>query len=182
MQTAVFFAPGFEEIEALTVVDILRRASIDVLMVSVSDSLMVTGSHAIAVSCDAMFQEVDFAGVDMLILPGGMPGAAHLSKHDGLRAVLKNFNDMNLPIAAICAAPFILGDMKMLQGRRAVCFPGFEQHLAGAHLTENLVVVDKNIITAKGAGAAMAFAFEIVEFLRGKSFADELAAKMIFAR
>jgi len=182
MQTAVFFAPGFEEIEALTVVDVLRRASIDVLMVSITESRMVKGSHAISVECDTLFDEADFKSVSMLILPGGMPGAAHLSKHEGLKALLKSFNDKKLPLAAICAAPFILGDMNLLQGRRAVCFPGFEQHLSGATVSDEAVVVDKNILTAKGAGAAMLFAFEIVEFLRGKSIADDLADKMIFAR
>lgn len=182
MQTAVHFAEGFEEIEALAVVDILRRASIPTIMVSVTGQLAVTGSHQIRVYCDKLFEEVDYESIDMLILPGGMPGASHLQQHEGLNKQILRFNAEKKKLAAICAAPMVLGKLGVLDGKKAICFPGFEQHLQGVQLQSQEVVVDRHIVTAKGAGVAIDFAFELVEALKGKEFADDLAAKMIHQR
>ncbi len=165
---AVFLAVGFEEIEAVTVIDILRRAGLEVDVISASGSDCVEGSHGIILSTDKLFYTVDYDVYDMLILPGGMPGTDNLNAHDGLKELLLRFNDRGKHIAAICAAPLVLGELGILDGRDAICYPGFEKRLKGAKISKDSVVRSKNIITGKGAGYADDFAFEIL-----KDFIDE---------
>ncbi|WP_321333533.1 DJ-1 family glyoxalase III [uncultured Bacteroides sp.] len=174
----VFFADGFEEIEALTAVDVLRRAGLKVEMVSTTSEDVVTGAHGVVVTCDLLFDECDFMDAVMLLLPGGMPGAASLSKHKGLRELLLDYNSRKKPIAAICAAPMALGKLGLLKGRKATCYPGFESYLAGAECIDQQVVKDGHIITANGPGAAMAFSLAVVEFLLGKEKVQELVVAM----
>ena len=131
-KVSVFFADGCEEIEALTVVDVLRRAGVHTDMVSVTGNLEVTGAHQIVITTDVRFEEMDFADTEMLVLPGGMPGTLHLQEHEGLCTLLQAYDKEKKQIAAICAAPSVLGGLGILNGRKACCYPGFEEKLTGA--------------------------------------------------
>ncbi len=175
---AVHLAHGFEEIEAISIIDVLRRAEIKVIMVSVVNTLEVEGSHGIKVVADQIFEDVDYKKVDMIVLPGGMPGSLNLDKHEGLRKQILAFNKNNKPLGAICAAPLVLGNLGILEGKKATCYPGFEKYLTGAEITGNPAVISGNIVTAKGAGVAIQFALKIVEFLINKKTACDLAKKM----
>lgn len=175
----VFFADGFEEIEALTTIDVLRRAEMDVQMISVTDNELVTGAHGVSVLTDAMLDGYDLDPAEMLVLPGGMPGAATLSEHEGLRKLILEYTEEGKPIAAICAAPMVLGKMGLLEGKKVTCYPGFEEFLEGAEVTGAMVEVDGNLITGRGPGAAMGFALAIVEFFRGEGKVQELKKAMI---
>lgn len=177
----VFFADGFEEVEAFTAVDVMRRAGLNVEMVTVTPDEIVTGAHDVPVLCDKNIANCDFFDADMVVLPGGMPGAATLDKCDDLRKLILRFAQENRPIAAICAAPMVLGKLGLLKGKKATCYPGFEQFLEGAECTGALVERDGNIITGKGPGAAMAFALAAVECLTGKEKAKELKEAMCIA-
>ncbi len=173
-----FFADGFEEIEAFTAIDTLRRAGMDVVLVSVTGDEIVVGAHDISVLCDAMFENCDFFDAELLLLPGGMPGAATLEKHAGLHKLITSFAAKNKPLAAICAAPMVLGKMGLLKGRKVTCYPSFEQYLEGAECVDELVVRDGNIITGMGPGGAMHFALEIVDMLEGPEKVAELKEAM----
>ena len=175
----VFFAEGFEEIEALTIVDVLRRADIPVSMVSVTGKLSVTGAHGIAVQTDLLFEDADYNDAEILILPGGLPGAHNLNNHEGLKEKLVSFNDAGKKVAAICAAPLVLGGLNMLDGKKATCYPGFENELTGASLSTDLVVKEDNVVTSRGPGTALNFALKLVEELKGKNLADQLANAML---
>lgn len=176
----IMLANGFEEIEALTVVDVVRRAGLEALTVSISNSNEVKGAHSIRVAADILISEADLEESDLVVLPGGMPGALNLRNSEPLCLALKARASHNRPIAAICAAPFILGELGILDGKRATCYPGFEDHLHGAAHTGEMVEQDGNIITAKGPAAAADFALTIVEALCGKAKADEVAAGMLY--
>ena len=131
----VFFADGFEEVEAFTSVDVMRRAGLNVEMITVTPDEIVTGAHDVPVLCDKNVVNCDFYDADLVLLPGGMPGAATLEKCPELRKLVLDFAEKNKPIAAICAAPMILGKLGLLKGRKATCYPGFEQYLEGAECT-----------------------------------------------
>lgn len=176
----VFFADGFEEIEAFASVDVLRRAGLHVEMVSVTPDEIVKGAHGISVLCDRNIVNCDFYDASMLLLPGGMPGAATLGECEDLRRELLRFAEADKPIAAICAAPMVLGQLGILRGKKATCYPGFEHLLNGAEYTASLVERDGNIITGKGPGAAMDFALAVVELLKGKETVHELREAMIY--
>ena len=172
---AIFLAHGFEEIEALCVVDILRRADIDICTVSVTEDLRVTGAHDITVRCDKTIAQIDTC--DVLILPGGMPGTTNLMQCKKLQTLCLDTAKNGL-VAAICAAPMLLGGLGLLQGKKAVCFPGFEDKLTGAILQDASVVCDGNIITAKGPGVAGEFAFALVAALKDEQIAQSLKKVM----
>jgi 4-methyl-5(b-hydroxyethyl)-thiazole monophosphate biosynthesis len=176
----LFLAPGFEEIEAVTIVDILRRAQLNVTTVSLSGDLSVSGSHHIILEADTLYSDIEIKEAHLLILPGGMPGTNNLNAHEGLKKAIKEHAKAGKPLAAICAAPLILGQLGLLEGKKATCFPGFEQHLIGAILSDELVVMDGTILTGKGPGAAAPFAFKLVEWLSTPSQAEQLAKSMIF--
>lgn len=178
---SVFLADGFEEIEGLTVVDILRRAGLHVDTVSISGRLEIMGSHHIEVKADALFEDMDFEDVDMLVLPGGMPGTLNLQNHAGLSALLRRQNEKENYIAAICAAPSILGGLGFLEGRRACCYPSFESKLSGAKVERNAVSVDGHIITSRGMGTAIPFALKLTELLCGEEKAQEMKHAIVFA-
>lgn len=173
-----FFADGFEEIEAFTTIDTLRRAGMNVEIVSVTPDGIVMGAHDVSVLCDINFDNCNFDDAGLLFLPGGMPGAGTLDKHEGLRKLILDFAAKNKPIAAICAAPMVLGKLGLLKGRKATCYPSFEQYLDGAECVDKLVVRDGNIITGMGPGAAMEFALAIVEMMAGKEKVAELEEAM----
>lgn len=179
-KVAIFLAEGFEEIEALTVVDLLRRKGIEIQMVSVTGEYFVTSSHQITVKADALFDEMNYTDVDMLVLPGGMPGTLNLEKHIPLMNLLEKFYYSNKKIAAICAAPSILGHKGILKEKRACCYPGFEQDLAGANVTNNEVEVDGNVITSRGMGCAIPFGLAIVESFLGQEVSNSLKDAIIY--
>ena len=176
----VFLADGFEEIEGLTVVDILRRAGIDTVMASIGTKREVKGSHGIVIGTDCIFDEVDADAADMLVLPGGMPGTRYLAEHKGLAELLLKADREGRKIAAICAAPSVLGGLGLLKGRRAACYPGFEEKLTGAEVTFDPVAVDGNVTTSRGMGTAIPFALSLVEQLAGEEKADELGRGIIW--
>ena len=178
MKVFIFLADGFEELEAIAPIDIFRRAEIEVTVVSISNDKMVRGAHGIHVLADCLFSETDFRMNDLLYLPGGMPGTRNLGEHEGLKELLLKQAGEKKKIAAICAAPSILGKLGLLNGMEAVCFPGFEDQLTGAKLSENKIVESGNISTAKGAGVAVQFAIKLVELLKGKNSADEIATQI----
>jgi 4-methyl-5(b-hydroxyethyl)-thiazole monophosphate biosynthesis len=173
-KVVLFLANGFEEIEALGTLDILRRAQIPVKTVSISDDKTVTGAHNISVIADTIFAEADFTEVEVLVLPGGMPGAKHLNEHEGVKNLLLEFNKQQKMIASICAAPMVLGGLRLLEGRRATCYPGFEPELIGAQVTGENVVVDGNLTTGKGPGLVFDFALRLVEQIAGISTRREV--------
>ena len=176
----IFFAEGYEEIEALTVVDMCRRAGINIQMVSVTGERMVTGSHKIAVEMDMLFEEVDFDGLDMIVLPGGMPGTLNLEAHAGLMARVDDFNREGRGLAAICAAPSILGHKGLLKGRKACSYPGFEKDLEGAEVAFDSVAVSDHVITSRGMGCAIDFSLAIISKLCGEEEAERLAKAIIY--
>ena len=173
----LLLADGFEEIEALTPLDILRRAGVNVKTVSIKDKT-VTGAHNIPVTADAVVSELDsIDDMELLILPGGA-GHELLDASNAAHAMINHAHEKGLYIAAICAAPSILGKKMLLSGKRATCFPGYEKYLYGAEVTDEKVVVDGKFITARGAGAAAEFGFKICELLKGAKTASELSSAM----
>lgn len=171
----IFLADGFEEIEALTVVDLLRRANIDIVTISMTGNMLVTGSHRITTVAEALFNNLDYSDADMLVLPGGMPGTKNLGEHPGLDALLKDFAAKKKKIAAICAAPRVLGTKGLLEGKKATCYPGYEEMLQGAKIMKEDVVVDGNIITSRGMGTAIDFSLAIIRKLKGAEEAKRIS-------
>lgn len=170
----VFLAEGFEEVEALATVDVLRRAGLDVRTVGVSGST-VSGSHAIPVVCDVMIDDIQPDGcVEAVVLPGGMPGTLNLENNDKVNSFIDYAYAEGKYVCAICAAPSILGKKGMLNGKEAICFPGFEEYLYGAKLSDKSVCVDGRIITAKACGVALKFGKVIAEQFIGTEKADAL--------
>ena len=163
----VFLADGFEIIEALAPVDVMKRAGIEVKTVGVS-SKMITSSCGVQVVCDSEIADFDFYNVEAIVLPGGMPGTLNLENNETVRKAIDNAININVPVCAICAAPSVLGHKGLLNGKKAICYPGFEEALEGAEIADDFVVCDENIITAKGAGVCIDFGLEIVKKLRGE--------------
>lgn len=164
----LFLADGFEEIEALTTVDILRRGGVDISTVSIMKDKSVLGAHGIRVEADVMFDKKGYSDADMLILPGGGEGTKNLKEHKQLNGIIIKAEGEDKYIAAICAAPSVLGLAGILDGRKAVCYPGFELQLIGATIGKNNVVKDGKIITSRGPGTAMEFALVLLETLEGR--------------
>ena len=162
---AIFLAAGFEEIEALTVVDLCRRSGLEIDMVSITEERRVTGSHGICVEADTVFAEAAFEQYEMLILPGGMPGTKNLMACKPLCDALVQADAAGKRLAAICAAPSILGQLGLLKDKKATCYPGFEDALTGAKLTGAGVVTDGNITTARGLGYALDLGIELASLL-----------------
>lgn len=173
----VFLMTGFEEIEALGTIDVLRRAGLSVKSVSLVDSKQVVSSHGIPVTADLMFDEVDFSTAEMLILPGGTP---KYNEHEGMKKEVLAFANKGEKVAAICASPMVLGGLGLLKGKRATCYPGFEKYLEGAILeTDKAVVVDGNITTGRGPGLTVDFALKLVELIAGTAKSDEVAKGLL---
>lgn len=179
---AVQIASGFEEIEAISIIDVLRRAEFEVVVVSTTGSIEVTGSHNITIKTDALFETINYAEIDMIVLPGGMPGANNLKNHKKLQDQILDFHANGKPLGAICAAPLVLGSLGVLKNKKATCYPGFEDQLTGATVTGKNVEISDKVITGKGAGVAIEFALGVVELLQGADKANELAAKMVLPK
>ena len=170
----VFLADGFEEIEGLTAVDLLRRAGVETVTVSVMKDLLIRGAHGIKVYADVMFEDICDTEADMLVLPGGMPGTTNLGAHTGLCELLCRYAAQGRWVCAICAAPSVLGENGLLKGKRATCYPGFEGKLEGADYTAGRVETDGNVITGKGPGTAIDFALALITALQGESAAKAI--------
>ena len=170
----IFLADGFEDIEGLTVVDLLRRAEIDIRTVSIKNTKEVQTAHGIFLLTDEVFEEVDFSDADMLVLPGGMPGTKYLADYKPLTELLTEFYNDGRKIAAICAAPSVLAALGLLEGKNATAHAAFQDKLAGAHVLDTEVVVDGNITTSYGLGGAIPFALELVRQLAGEAEADRI--------
>jgi protein deglycase len=179
MKVLIHLANGFEEVEAITPIDVLRRAGCEVITVSVSGKKEVISTRGVKIIADLLFEEADYNSADAIILPGGQPGADNLNRHEGLRKQILTFNTKGKLISAICAAPLVLGGAGILKGKKVTCYPGVESKLAGAILTGDFVTVDGNIITGKGPGAAMKFSLAVVGKLIGNIKVDELKKAMI---
>ena len=179
----VFLANGFEDVEALIPIDVLRRGSVEVITVSTTDTDIVESAHGVGIRADVMFDDCDFADADLLMLPGGMPGASNLFAHEGVCKALLSQQEQGKKIAAICASPaVVLAQLGILDGKKATCYPGFEKALAenGARYTGDLVTVDGNITTAEGPAAAFPYAYELLGQLVDKQTADQIAEGMRF--
>lgn len=179
-KAAIFFGTGYEEIEALTVVDLLRRAGIEAVCVSIDNERYVTGSHKICVEMDAGIGEIDFDSFDILVCPGGMPGTKNLEACEMLTNQLRAFYDAGKLIGAICAAPSIFGHMGLLNGKKACIYPGMEAELVGAEVVYDKVVKADNVITSRGMGTAIAFGLEIVANLLDKETAKKLGKGVVY--
>lgn len=179
----IFMADGCEEIEGLTAVDILRRANIEVVMIGITDRNQVTGAHGIVFEADAYKDEVDYEALDGIILPGGMPGTNNLFADETVKRVTMRFAQEGKLIAAICAAPgVVLGGYGLLEGKRATCYPGFEEKMIGAKYVNEPVVCDDNIITSRGMGTALDFALEILAYADNRDAAQKMADNVQYQR
>ena len=180
-KAAVFFADGFEEIEAFTQVDLLKRAGIQTDMITINKEKKAVGAHNIKTECDMTIDEMEKDGYDALILPGGMPGTKYLGQCKELTDLLLKYNSEGKIVAAICAAPSVLGALGILKGKKACCYPGFETMLTGAEVVFEECVREKNVITSRGAGTAIEFAYVIIEALMGKEKAKEIKEEIIYS-
>ncbi len=173
----VFLTTGFEEIEALATVDVLRRAELDVKTVSLTGNKQVEGAHRIPVTADVLFEQADFSTAEVLVVPGG---TIKFNEHEAMKTVLHDFAQKGGKVAAICAAPAVLGGLGLLNGKNATCYPGYEHYLTGATLqTGKAVVVDGNITTGRGPGLTIEFALQLVEELVGKEKRNNVAAALL---
>lgn len=175
-----FISNGSEEVEALIPVDVLRRAGVDMKIVSTTGEQMITTSHGVNILCDALIEDCDFSDADLLMIPGGLPGAENLCMHPLVRKAIKEQYEAGKLVSAICAGPMIFGSLGISHGRRMTCYPGFEDHLEGATYTEELVTVDGNVITGEGPAATFPYAYTLCEILCGKATADSLREGMMF--
>lgn len=177
----LFLAEGFEEVEALLPLDILRRGGLNVRTVSVTGSRSVKGAHQVPVVADLLFEELVADDVAMIVLPGGMPGATNLDAHAGLDRLVRDFAAEGRPMAAICAAPLVYGKRGLLKDRKATCYPGFESFLEGAECTGRMVETDGNFVLGKGPGAAAEFGFTLLEQWVGTEKMLEVKRGMLWA-
>lgn len=176
----IFLAPGFEECEALIVVDVCRRAGLSIQIISISGEKTVVSSHNVSVVADCILSEVDFDTLDMIILPGGMPGTKNLEACEPLMEQVDAFYKAGKCVSAICAAPSIFGHKGFLNGRDAVSYPSFESHLEGARVLKEPVAVSDHVTTSRGLGTALDFGLAIVERYCGKEKADEIATAVVY--
>lgn len=178
----VFLAAGFEEIEALTVVDVMRRAGMSVHTVSITSALQVKGAHGVTVNADMLYDNTLFSDPEWLVLPGGMPGATNLFEFSPLQGLLKTqAESKNGRIAAICAAPaVVLGQLGLLKGEKATCYPGFEQLIEGAEIIDEPVVVSNKFVLGNGPAFALPWALTLVMEARGQEAAAKVASGMLY--
>ena len=179
-RAVILFAEGYETVEALLVVDLLRRGGVEVTMASITEDEFVRSSHGVNVEMDAVLGEVDVLDYDAIILPGGMPGTINLGESDAVRKAILAMNDAGKIVAAVCAAPGVLGKYGLLEGKTACSFPQHEKNLIGATVVREPVVVDGNIVTSRGLGTTMDFGLKLLELLEGKEKSDEIAHKTVY--
>ena len=177
----IFMADGCEEIEGLTVVDIVRRAKMEIVMISITGKREVTSSHQVTFLTDALAAEVDYDTLDGIVLPGGMPGTLNLQADETVNKVIRQFATEGRLVCAICAAPSVLGAAGILEGKCATCHPGFEEKLTGADCKLDPVVCDGNIITSRGMGTAIPFALEIVRYFKDDAAVEKVKGGLVYA-
>lgn len=177
----IFLADGFEEVEAIAPIDVLRRCQLEVRTVGVTGKI-ATGSHGIPVTCDMEIAESDFSDAQCVILPGGMPGTLNLRESPAVISAVQNTFNQGRIVAAICAAPSVLGEIGLLKGKEAICFPGFEDKLLGARLSAAPVCQDGTVITAKGAGVALEFGAKIAACFAGAEKSAQVLASMQYIK
>lgn len=177
-----FLATGFEEVEALAPVDILRRGGVEIKTVSITGQLIVESAHGVGIRADVLFEDIDPTSGDLLMLPGGLPGATNLNEHEGLRKALVAQNERGGRIAAICAAPLVLGGLGLLEGKKATCYPGFEKYMTGATYTADLCTVDGNITTGRGPAAVLPYSYALLEQFVGAEAAKQVRDGMIYTQ
>ena len=175
----VHFAEGTEEIEFVTIIDLLRRSSLDAVSVSITGKTKATGAHGIVIETDTTFEEANYDDCDMIVLPGGMPGTLNMAEHSGLTDMIKSFNEKGRSLAAICAAPMVFAGCGILSGKKAVIYPGMEEYLGDAEVSDKRVQTDGNIITSQGPGTAMEFALEIIRTVKGSAASDEIKKELL---
>lgn len=175
----VFLAEGFEETEAVAIIDVLRRGELAVDVVSITGNKEVAGAHGVKVLAEKLFEETTYDDGAMLILPGGMPGTNNLNNHTGLKKLLQSFHEADKYLGAICAAPLVLGGLGLLKGKEAVCYPGFEEKLEGATLSDKNTVFSGKIVTSKGVISAVEFGLSIVKELQGVDIYRKTAAGLL---
>lgn len=176
----IFLAEGFEEMEAVTPFDLLQRAGVNVKFVSITGKKEVVGAHGVMYIADLLFDQMEIATADMLILPGGMPGSQHLQEHEGLKEMLLSFHQKEKFICAICAAPMVLGHHGILKGKKATIYPGMEKLLLGAEAVTMPVCKDGHIITSRAPGTAIPFALELIATLCGNDVAEQIKADIVY--
>ena len=177
----VFLADGFEDVEALIPIDVLRRGGVEVVTVSTTEFPLVESAHGVSIEADIQFDQADYADADLLMLPGGMPGASNLFEHEGVCQAVKAQFEAGKKVAAICAAPaVVLAQLGVLNDKKATCYPGFEKLLTKAHYTADLVTIDGNITTAEGPAAAFPLAYELLSQLVNKEVSEQIAEGMRF--
>lgn len=179
-KVGMMVANGYEEVEMLTVVDLLRRAGMTCDIISVTGEKELTSSHKVTVLADRLYEDADFDSYDALVIPGGMPGTTNLGEHAGVCEQLKKANAQGKLIAAICAAPTVFGKLGLLEGKKAICYPGMEDQLNGAAVTYEPAVRDGNIITSRGMGTAIDFGLAIVAYYEGEEAAAKLAKTIVY--
>lgn len=177
-RATVFIADGTEEVECLTTVDLLRRAGVDVRLVSVSDKRTILSSHKVLIEADQTFDEALYDDSDLLFIPGGMPGTINMTAHEGLRALLKRSAEEGKYISAVCAGPSVLGAAGLLKGKRATCFPGWEDKLDCGEYTGAGVEVDGKIITGRGLGFSIELALELIGILKGSDLKNDIKGRI----
>ena len=180
-KAAILIADGCEECEALIQVDMLRRAGIDIDMVSITGNRQVTSARDITFICDRILSDFDADAYDAVILPGGMPGTIHLKEDARVISLIKKFNSDKKLVAAICAAPTVLGKAGILRDKKATCYPGMENGLLSAKVSYDPVVIDGNIITSRGMGTVNDFALEIIRYLADENTAKEIADRVVYS-
>lgn len=176
----IFMADGCEEIEGLTVVDLMRRAGVEIIMISLTGQKQVTGSHGISFLADELLAETDFDSLDGIVLPGGLAGTQKLGENETVNRVIRTFAETGKLVSAICAAPSVLGAAGILNGKKAACYPGFEDKLTGAKICMDEVCVCGNLITSRGMGTAIPFALAITAYLLDQAAADQLGKTIIY--
>ncbi|MGN0153649.1 MAG: DJ-1 family glyoxalase III [Lachnospiraceae bacterium] len=176
----LFLATGFEEVEALTVVDILRRGGVDCKTVSITGDYDVTSSHMVTIRADLLFDETDLSDGEMLVMPGGIPGTPNLKAHAGLDKLIRQYNEAGKYLAAVCAAPTIYGEKGLLEGKNATCYPGMEDGLVGANKLTDSVVCDGQFITSRGMGTCIDFGLTLLAALTDSKNADEIGRKIVY--
>ncbi len=175
-----FLATGFEEVEALGPIDVCRRAGLEVKTVSITGEQIVEGAHGVGILADSLFEDNDYSDAELLFLPGGMPGATNLDAHEGLCNAITVHHKAGKPLAAICAAPLVFGNLGISQGKTMTCYPGFESYLKGAEYTGALTETDGVLFTGKGPAAALQLGYNIVEYFKGKEAAEALKQGMMY--
>lgn len=178
----VLFAQGFENVEALMTVDILRRGKVDVVNASITEEDVVTASNGVSILADATLDQVELDEFDAVILPGGMPGTTNLSESDVVRKIVMAMNEAGKIVAAICAAPSVLGKYGLLKDKNASCFPSFEDKLIDAKVNDKPVNIDGNIVTSRGLGTSEDFAYALLGMLMGEDMVKEIKAKTVYQK